>query len=43
MDATETFIHEVSITKEAMEAIAQIGRISGKQRVLLGAIPDLIP
>ena len=38
--ATEAFIHGASITEEAMETTAQIGRITGKHTVLVGAVPD---
>lgn len=38
--ATEAFIHGASITEEVMETTAQIGRITGKRTVLVGAVPD---
>lgn len=38
--ATEAFIHGASITEEAMETTAQIGRITGRHTVLVGAVPD---
>lgn len=38
--ATEAFIHGASITEEAMETTAQIGRIIDKHTVLVGAVPD---
>lgn len=38
--ATEAFIHGASITEEAMETTAQIGRITGKPTVLVGAVLD---
>lgn len=38
--ATEAFIHGASITEEAMETTAQIGRIIGRHTVLDGAGPD---
>lgn len=40
MGATEAFIHGASITEEAMETTARIGRITGKHTVLVGAVPD---
>lgn len=43
MGATEAFIRGASITEEAMETIAQIGRIIGKHTALVGAVPDLGP
>lgn len=39
MGATEAFIHGASITEEAMETTAQIGRIIAKHTVLVGAVP----
>lgn len=38
--ATEAFIRGASITEEAMETTARIGRITGKHTVLVGAVPD---
>lgn len=38
--ATEAFIRGASITEEVMETTAQIGRITGKHTVLVGAVPD---
>lgn len=40
MGATEAFIHGASIIEESMETTAQIGRITGKHTVLVGAVPD---
>lgn len=40
MGATEAFIHGASITEEAMETTAQIGRITGKHTVLVEAVQD---
>lgn len=40
MGATEAFIRGASITAEVMETTAQIGRITGKHTVLVGAVPD---
>lgn len=38
--ATEAFIRGASITEEAMETTARIGRITDKPTVLVGAVPD---
>lgn len=40
MGATEAFIRGASITEEATETTAQIGRITGKHTVLVGAVLD---
>lgn len=43
MAAIEAFIHGANITEEAMETTAQIGRVTGRHTVLVGAAPDLGP